>query len=128
MRERERESHTLCLSLSQLGDLYPEMLKLDEAERTAQRMLREARRYDTDNQTRIANEILRDVAKDRSLGLLYGTPVKIHSSIGQAGLNGHVGEVRGESQSSLLRPAFLEPPPPRPRAPAAFPSNVVASE
>ena len=74
-------------------------------------MLREARRYDTDNQTRIANEILREVTKDRSLGLLYGTPVKIHSSIGQAGLNGHVGEVRGESQSSLLRPAFLEPPP-----------------
>ena len=69
-------------------------------------MLREARRYDTDNQTRIANEILREVTKDRSLGLLYGTPVKIHSSIEQAGLNDHVGEVRGESQSSLLRPAL----------------------
>merc|ERR1712048_1382357 len=35
-------SHTLCLSLSELADLYLDMLKLDEAESTCQRLLQEA--------------------------------------------------------------------------------------
>ena len=40
--EMRRESHTICLSLSELGELYLDMLKLDEAEAAARRMLHEA--------------------------------------------------------------------------------------
>ena len=60
--EMRRESHTICLSLSELGELYLDMLKLDEAEAAAHRMLHEAFRYDTEQQTRIAGEIIRDIA------------------------------------------------------------------
>ena len=43
MREH---SHTLCLTLSALAQLYLAMLKFDEAQAVCQRMLREAYRYD----------------------------------------------------------------------------------
>ena len=39
-------SHTLNLSLSELAILYLDMLKLDEADATSYRMLRDAHRYD----------------------------------------------------------------------------------
>ena len=45
-----------------LGDLYLEMLKLDEAAGTANRMVQEIHRYDTQNQTHIVHAILEDVA------------------------------------------------------------------
>ena len=43
-------NHTLCLSLSELAELYLDMLKLDEAQETCCRMMREAHRYDEDQQ------------------------------------------------------------------------------
>ena len=65
---RER-SHTLCLSLSELAELYLCMLKHKEAEDAAHRMLAEAHRYDTDRQHAIATAILNDVLKQKKLGL-----------------------------------------------------------
>ena len=41
-------SHTLCLSLSEIAELCLNMPKLDEAQETCHRMMREARRYDAD--------------------------------------------------------------------------------
>ena len=52
-------SHTLCLSLSELAELYLDMLKNKEAEDAAHRMLAEAHRYDTKRQRAIATARVR---------------------------------------------------------------------
>ena len=54
-------SHTLCLSLSEIAELCLGMPKLDEAQETCYRMMREARRYDADPKIRVAEESLGDV-------------------------------------------------------------------
>ena len=89
------DSQFICLSLSELGALFVEMLKLDEAESTARRMLHEAYRYDTQAQTRIAAGILNNVAEERARGLFYGSAVQLHSLKKMPELNGVVGEIRG---------------------------------
>ena len=73
---RER-SHTLCLSLSELAELYLDMCEFEKAAETAQRMLGEAWRYDTQQQTRIAHEILEESARGKCSGLTHGAPLKI---------------------------------------------------
>ena len=88
-------SHTLCLSLSELGELYLDMLKFDEAEAAAHRMLEEAHRYDAVGQTRIANEIIRDVAAEKDLGLVHGASVQLQDLQQRPQMNGEVGIVRG---------------------------------
>ena len=90
---RER-SHTICLSLSELGGIYLEMLKIDEAEETARRMLREAHRYDTAAQTGIAQQLLKDAKEERTHGFHYGCVVMLHG-LKRIDLNGLFGEVRG---------------------------------
>ena len=70
-------SHTLCLSLSELADLYLDMCDFEKADETTCRMLEEAWRYDTQEQTRIANEIVQDSAKGKRVGLMHGAAVKI---------------------------------------------------
>lgn len=92
-------SHTICLSLSELADLYIEMLKLDEAEATGRRMLQEAHRYDAANQTRIANDILAEIAKERPLDLAYGTCVQLHDLISRPELNSQEGIIRGKREN-----------------------------
>ena len=71
------QSHTLCLSLSELAELYLDMCEYDQAETTTQRMLEEAWRYDSQQQERIAKEILQDIARKRLTGLAHGSSVKI---------------------------------------------------
>ena len=98
--EMRRESHTICLSLSELGELYLDMLKLDEAEAAARRMLHEAFRYDTEQQTRIAGEIIRDIAAEREKGLVYGSAVRLCGLTRRSELNGKHGFVRGIGRSN----------------------------
>ena len=98
--EMRRESHTICLSLSELGELYLDMLKLDEAEAAARRMLHEAFRYDTEQQTRIAGEIIRDIAAEREKGLVYGSAVRLRGLTRRSELNGKHGFVRGIGRSN----------------------------
>ena len=92
-------THTICLSLSELADLYLEMLQLDKAEATCRRMLKEAHRYDEVNQTRIANECLNDISKARALELTYGTCVQLHDLVSKPQLNGQEGVIRGKQSS-----------------------------
>ena len=61
-------SDTLRFSLSELAELYLDMLKLDEAQETCYRMMREAHRYDKDQQMCIAEEILGDVRESSKTG------------------------------------------------------------
>ena len=89
-------SHTLCLTLSELADLYVDMLKLDEADAACHRMLREAHRYDEANQRRIAKEILEESAKEREMGIEYGMPVQTEGLTSRTELNGKEGVVKGK--------------------------------
>jgi hypothetical protein len=93
-------SHTLCLSLSELADLYLEMLKFSNAEEAARRMLTEAHRYDTLGQTRIASEILADIEKEKKTGLEHGTTVRLCHLANRAELNGKIGIVRGKRRNT----------------------------
>ena len=97
MRER---SHTLCLSLSELGELYLDMLKFAEAEAAARRMLVEARRYDTKQQIRIADEILANIAAERGLGLGHGAAVRLRGLVRRSDLNNKDGIIRGRLRDS----------------------------
>ena len=93
---RER-SHTLCLSLSELAELYLYMLMHKEAEDAARRMLAEAHRYDTDRQQAIAMAILTDVQKQAKLGLQYGLQVQLNGLKSKTELNGLRGTLLGIS-------------------------------
>ena len=92
-RLREGSSR-ICLSLSELGGIYLDMLKIDDAEETARRMLREAHRYDTQAQTRIARQLLEDAKKERAHGFHYGNAVSLHG-LNKIEMNGQLGEIRG---------------------------------
>ena len=87
--------HLLCLTLSELADLYLDMLKLDQADAACQRMLREAHRYDEVNQRRIAKAILDNSLKEREVGIEYGMPVQIKALMSRPELNGKEGVVKG---------------------------------
>ena len=88
------DSSLICLSLSELGCIYLEMLKIDEAEQTARRMLREAHRYDTLRQTRLAKAILADAEEERRHGFYYGNMVTLNG-LANVEMNGQLGEIRG---------------------------------
>ena len=94
------QSHTLCLSLSELGELYLDMLKFKEAETAARRMLEEAHRYNAGQQTRIANEILQHSAAEKDLGLVHGMVVQLHNLQQRKELNGEVGTIRGRLRAN----------------------------
>lgn len=89
-------SYTLCLTLSELAELYLDMLKFDEADAASQRMLREAHRYDEVNQRGIAKAILENSKKERELGMEYGMPVQISALVSRPELNGKEGFVKGK--------------------------------
>ncbi len=89
-------SHTLCLTLSELADLYLDMLKLDEADAACQRMLSEAHRYDEVNQKSIANIILEHSRQEREMGIEYGMAVQIEALMSRPELNGKEGVVKGK--------------------------------
>ena len=91
---RER-SHTLCLSLSELAELYLDMHDFDKAEATVRRMLGEARRYDEQQQMRIADEIMQDVVKERLSGMVHGDSIKITGQ-GLPQVFGEMGILRGK--------------------------------
>ena len=93
VRLRE-ESWTICWSLNVLGGIYLEMLKINEAEETANRILREAHRYDDRQQTRLAHLLLEDAQEDRRHGFYYGDTVKLHG-LAKEEMNGQLGEIRG---------------------------------
>ena len=91
---RER-SHTLCLSLSELAELYLDMCDFEKVEQTTQRMLEEAWRYDAQQQTRIANEIMQDGAMGKGSGLTHGDSVQICCCT-LPHLGGEMGTLRGK--------------------------------
>ena len=97
--EMRETSHTICLSLSELAELYLDMLKLKEAEETCHRMLREAHRYDSTQQTRIAQEILADAMKAKAMKLSYGSRVQVCDLVAQTNMNGKIAHVRGWRRS-----------------------------
>jgi len=97
MREH---SHTICLSLSELGELYLDILKLADAEAAARRMFVEAHRYDTEQQIRIAEEILEGIAVERELGLEHGAAVRLRGMVRRTDLNNQGGIVRGRLRDS----------------------------
>ena len=88
-------SHTLCLSLSELGELYLDMLRFADARAAARRMIQEAVRYDTAQQTRIAGEIIASIATEEEAGLEHGSIVRLCRLSQRPELNGEVGVVRG---------------------------------
>ena len=92
MREH---SHTLCLSLSELAELYLDMLAFTDAETAAERMIEEAHRYDTARQLRIANEILEDIGAEKENGVEHGAEVTLGGLVRRSDLNGTLGIVRG---------------------------------
>ena len=96
MRER---SHTLCLSLTELGELYLDMLKFADAEAAARRVIREAMRYDTAQQTRIAEELIENIAQAKLVGLQHGSAVRLRGLARRPELNGKRGVVRGMCRS-----------------------------
>lgn len=91
-------SHTLCLSLSELAELYLDMCDFQKASETTQRMLEEAWRYDAEQQTRIANEIAQDIARGKRSGLTHGASVKI-SCCALPHLSGETGTLQGKVRS-----------------------------
>ena len=93
-------SHTLCLSLSELGDIYLQMLHFDEAAATARRMVEEAHRYDAAQQTHIANKIFEDVTKGRAIGLMYGASVQLSGLARRQDLNGQIGVLRSTREDN----------------------------
>ena len=97
MRER---SHTLCLSLSELAELYLDMLALADADIIATRMIEEAHRYDTAQQLRIATEILEDIDAAKRNGVEFGAEVVLGGLVRRSDLNGKLGVVRGRLRSN----------------------------
>ena len=93
-------SCTICLSLSELADLYLEMLLLQEAETTCRRMLKEAHRMDTANQIRIAHEVLKDISEARTLGFTNGARVQLLGLVSTPQLNGQEGIIRGRQKGN----------------------------
>ena len=89
------DSHTLCLSLSELALLYLDMLQFDEADAASHRMLLEAHRYDEANQKHIAQANLEDSAQQRELGLAYGMSVRLEGLTARPELNGEDGVIHG---------------------------------
>lgn len=92
MRSR---SHLLCLSLSELAELYLDMLKFSDAEAAARKMIEEAWRYDTSQQLRIAEELLQAIAEEKANGLEHGASVELGGLTQRRELNGKVGVLRG---------------------------------
>ena len=93
-------SHTLCLSLSELGELYLDMRMFSRAEAAAHRMLDEAGRFDTAQQIRIAEEILEHIGSEREHGLEHGAAVRLRGLTRRPELNGKGGIVRGKHRES----------------------------
>ena len=93
-------SHTLCLSLSEIAEFCLNMPKLDEAQETCYRMMREARRYDADPKIRVAEEILGDVREARKTGLVYGACAQVHGLVQEPRWNGQRAVVRGRLRSN----------------------------
>ena len=89
-------SRLICLSLDELGGIYLEMLKLDEAEETARHMLREAHRYDTQAQKRLAHLLMEDAKEERRHGFQYGNTVTLQG-LHKVEMNGRLGEIRGRA-------------------------------
>ena len=90
----------ICFSLSELADLYLEMLLLKEAEATCLRMLQEAYRMDTANQIRIAQEVLKDVWEAMTLGVTHGARVQLLGLVSKPQLNGQEGIIRGRQKGN----------------------------
>ena len=93
MREN---SHTLCLSLSELAELYLDMLHFPEAESIASRMIKESWRYDTSQQVRIAEEILEAIETDQESGIEHGDGVSLCGLKLRPELNNKAGIIRGK--------------------------------
>jgi len=94
------DSYTLCLSLSELSELYLDMLKFTEAEAVAHRMLEEVDRYDTAQQIRIVDEILQSIAMERGRGLEHGAVLRLRGLARRPELNGKNCIVRGRCRNS----------------------------
>ena len=94
-------SHKLCLSLSGIAELCLNMPKLDEAQETCYRMMREARRYDADPKIRVAKEILGDVREARKTSLVYGACAQVHGLVQEPRWNGQWAVVRGRLRSNV---------------------------
>ena len=93
-----KNSHTICLSRSELATLYVDMLKFDDTERTCKRILQEAStpyRYDSTRQVRLAKDILDDIAAERQKGLMHGMLGGIAGLKNRLDLNGRTGIPRG---------------------------------
>lgn len=97
MRER---SHTFCFSSNEFGELYLDMLKFADAESAACKMIQEAGRYDATQQTRIAGEILKSIAKEKKTGLEHGAAVRLCGLSRRPELNGEHGVIRGTRRNT----------------------------
>ena len=96
------ESHTLCLSLSELALLYVDMLQFDKADAVSRRMLHEAHRYDGANQKKIAQANLEDSAQQREFGFAYGMAVQLEGLTVRPELNGEKGVIKGRLRGRYL--------------------------
>ena len=76
------------------------MLSETDAEAAANRMIDEAFRYDTAQQTRIAEEILEHIAVERGSGLEHGAVVRLLGLAKRPELNGKEAIVRGKHRGS----------------------------
>ena len=93
---RLRESHpTCCLALCNLADLYLEMLKPDEAEKVASRMLMACQKH-------IAHDIIADVRRQRAIGLIHGQRALVHCVLERPDLNGRGCVLRGRCSGTGL--------------------------
>ena len=94
------ESSKLCSALAHLARMYVEMLKIDEAEETARRMLREAHRRRADSQAHLARKFLEDAKKEREHGFQYGSSVLLQG-LEKTAMNGQVVEIRGRDWQQI---------------------------
>ena len=91
------ESHTLCLSLTELAGLYVAMLKLKEAKDVCKWIDREAYRYDAQGQKEIARAINHDAELALKRGLIWGARVRLRPSAHGPNL---YGILRGKHEAS----------------------------
>lgn len=97
VRLREN-SWALCVSLSALATLNMNMLRLSEVEKICLRMLKEARRYDTQHREQIAQSLLKEAAEEKQRGILYGMDVLVTSCDMWNTYTGKKGVIRGRTQ------------------------------
>ena len=93
--EGKENTNEICFWLWELGKLYVQMLRLDEAESVYRRLLTEACRYYDIDLTEFTTEYCAVLSGMKSQKLTYGNYVQLRDLVLKPQLNGQEGVIRG---------------------------------